>query len=72
MRTRENITKLVRKPWTGQMTEYMLSCNISRWYSLHDGRTLWSIVDNSMTWTRTPQGEDYWRTIYSNLRRNNE
>lgn len=72
MRTKENIAKLIRKPWTGQMTEYMLSCHISRWNSLHDEWRLYEIVDGSMTWRRTPQGEQYWQTIYQNLRRNNE
>lgn len=61
--------RLVHRPWVSQLCENKhRQRGREEWWCLEDERTLRSLVNASMTWIYTPQGDDYWRNIHFNLR----
>ena len=61
--------RLVHRPWGTQLCENRRRQHGERdWWCLEDDRSLRSLINSSMTWVDTAQGDEYWRSIHLNLR----
>lgn len=61
--------RLVHIPWGTQLCENRHQQHGSRdWWCLEVGRSLRSLINTSITWIDTAQGDEYWRNIHLHLR----